>query len=603
MLLTVNFLAIGLLAAISAGDDSEAADGQRRSVPPPVILPIEAEVREGERATIRITCTPRSDNSARIILRSQPEQGSIVGMRQEGRASAVVIYQHDSSKLGTEDSFTVAAQSPNSPVSGAVKVSITIRQKPPRLITPEVIDFGQSYALAEIKRSLRLKNAGGGVAAGTFEVPEPWQAPDGNSFSLTGGQSAELTLVLQPDSFRDYSGSIRFSLPGIKPTRLVASVAKPFEVTPGELTFPFREPAVSQDLTITNHTASLLKLVLVAPPWLSLPDAVEIAPGQEQKLEAKLVRQSTAALSGMVLLANGDHEQAVSVFAVPEPASIQATPPELDFGKLTAGSSGRLVLKLQNTGATDALLKLQSPEIIILGDGVTAIPLAAGSSAELIVRLQPPGIENINEELSISWDGGSLQVPVSATTVSEQISVEPAVTPAQQSPGIAVTGPESVEAPQKSSPLTTQIYAPDAFADLRDDSLPTPQSISVHDVGHDWAVLSWQQQSDTQSYLIEIRWLQRGEGKYPVIKWFEFTDAKINSEQGKYFARLQNLVPGVHFRFRISTRQPDGSLSQPQSAPLFRTLPASQASFPWMPILVIGTLILVGIVGWRRFKR
>ncbi len=604
MLLPLKFLTATLLAAITtSGEQQPPVNDKRRVVPPPVLLPIESEVLEGQQVAITVSCTPRVDRSAKILLRSQPEHGSIVGLEQVDRTTALVIYQHDGQSSAAYDTFTVAAQSPNSPVSAAARVTVAIRQRPPRFVAPEVLDFGEIHSQELIKRTLVLQNTGGGVVAGTMEVPQPWQALDGNEFRINAGHPHRITLVMKPDSFRDYSDVIRYTVPGAKPTRLQARVVAPFSVTPGNLVFPYAEETNSQSLTITNNTRGSLNLGLISPGWVELPESLQIPAAQEIEVAVGMRDDRESGRTGIVLLATGGYEQAVDLISQAAPARVIVQPARLDFGEVEPADSAFIRLSLSNQGGSNAQVAFSVPDELTIDGGVTSVAITAASEQEIVVRLQEVKGNELNDTLELTWEGGELSVPVTARRKQQATSI--ITQPVEPRPPMETARSTPAPAPSPFQPesIGPRIYAPDQFAERRDDELPPPGPVAVNFAGQRSAEISWPRQTEGMKYFTEIRGVLNGEDGLPALHWVEFTDAQYRVDEGRYVATLNNLVPGRKYRFRISTSTMAGALSLPREVPIFQTQAAAKATFPVKWLLAVLAVTLVGIVGWRRFRQ
>ncbi len=595
---------LGLLAAITtAAPEKEGRKDEQLSAPPPVIRPVTAEVVRGGAVEIIVRAMPRGGGSARILLRSSPRHGRLQVVPVDGTA-AQIIYVHDGGDA-REDEFLVAAQSPTSPVSASVKVAIKILEPEPVFEAPSRIGWPTQFSLEESVRELTLRNTGGGVIEGEATADAPWEVLDGGRYNITAGGSQTLRVCFKPDSFRQFTGVVRYSggEPG-RVTRLDASVIQPLSIEPLRLDFERDGAKAQRALLLSNASPQPLEVVLVAPAWVIAPEEVVIPAEGKMEVPLRVGEAGKEAEDDLLVVSTGGYEQSVRLVLPAQGPVVQAGWAGEGIPPARVGTSSEACLILSNTGAQPARIELSAHPPLSIADGTTRVLVEPGSEAVVRIAFQPEEHGRFESQISLNWEGGQISLPVS-------LLAEPDVEPAEAdlmpvpSPATSLADGQQERSPQSQHGALARPYtAPDAFASRRDDTLPRPtKALHVVESRQHEAIVEWKPEVAAPAGLFfEIRALRIGQHGLPEFYWIEYTDAQeIKAPAGLRRARLRNLYAGSLYAFRLSAMSAEGKLSQPVDVPYFAT--ATKKSLHVSPLMLLGftAVVFSVIAAWRRW--
>jgi hypothetical protein len=177
-----------------------------------------------------------------------------------------------------EDSFSYQVQSAEG-VSAPAEVHITLTDKPPHVLTPNDIEFGELLPGHSAQRSLDVQNIGGGMAEGRLQVPEGWTLEGDPAYHVGAGEKQTFTLTFKAEAVGRYTGDIEYTGNPDRATDLNVEVVAPIAVTSG--TVELREAGEMRIGTIhvENRTDGARTLKVTPGPGLDT-DATVTAPGK-----------------------------------------------------------------------------------------------------------------------------------------------------------------------------------------------------------------------------------------------------------------------------------------------------------------------------------
>ena len=275
--------ALALLAGPAAHGDIQkspkaANQGERgthrQEAPPPSAVEGKASVSLDGSVEIVLQSHGGESQEVGFLIRQPPAHGTLTGPpRQLTRNTAAVTYVHRAGDGLQDDVFTFAVQVLGGKVSAAQAVVIGVADTGPDLAaTPAELDFGAVDTGDTSRAEITLENRGGGLAAGEFVPPAPWEVDGPSGYRLARGKSQTFPLVFRP--VRNGSFSETIHLPGAVGARSVhligiglGTLAAPVTVA-GPVPPPLATPLTSASVP----PADLPRVESVpAPPALSVP--------------------------------------------------------------------------------------------------------------------------------------------------------------------------------------------------------------------------------------------------------------------------------------------------------------------------------------------
>lgn len=603
-------IAGGLLAAITtATPQPQIRNEESLSSPPPSIQPVSAQVQRGKTVEIIVRAVPRNDSSARILIRAHPQHGRVESTPLDA-TSARFRYTHDGGDA-TQDEFLVAAQSRNSPVSASVKVSIRIVEPEPVFDAPAKIEWPDQFDLEESVKNIPLSNLGGGVIEGKATADPPWEVVGDGLYRIPAGGSQSLRVVFRPDSFRQFTGMIRYSgQEGQHATQLAARTIYPLKVQPLRLDFSRRGVSAQQTLTLSNASSEVLGVVLVKPEWLVAPESVMIPAGESVEVVLSVGDVVRSARDSLLVVSTGGFEQSVRLVLPAEEPIIRARWSEEGLSDVSAGRSSQAFLIVSNSGGTPAKIEIIASPPFTVADGKTRIVVEPDAEVIVPMVFHPGHPGQVECQVSLVWEGGRLALPVSVKVMPNAANDQIALDPEKSESGaVPMQSEEFVSLPSELPPNSLQhpYTAPDAFTERRDPSLPPPtESIQVVERRRHEAVLEWRPHANAPpGYFLEIRALRMGANGLPEFYWIEYTDAQDlpPANAGSRRALLRNLYAGTRYAFRLSAKNEEGALSLPVDIPIFYT--TSATPFRLNPLAVLAALAatLTAVATWQRWRK
>jgi len=578
-----------ILLAVFFALDNSPADYRANAPPPPMPKDVVVRVIRGETVEISLQALGRSANSARFLQRTQPAAGQLSAIRPDGPGRAIVTYQHDPASSLAEDGFLYAVQGPDSPVSAPGRVRIMIVEKPPRFVAPREIPFPETVCGRQEKRTVILKNTGGGVIYGTASVAPPWHLLSGERYHLAEGGEHRMELIFSPERPGAHADRLFFSHDPSFQTHLTGSGIPPFRIesdTEASLHHTSSgESPQTHDLVIVNHLEEEIDLEVTLPSFLETVETpVRLPPLGQTGLQLRSAAEALEGGEGLVELESGPFRVPfrVRVFRAPAVISIQ---PEngIDFGSLENHQTASATLEISNTGGSPVEIQIHSPPSISLGE-LNRFTLDGGDQKTLTLRFEPNRAGLWEDFLQLAWSQERLSIPLRANVAGEKLGEARFARP----PALPPTPPG--ETLLEGSSLSDYRTIPVSF----DRLLVLAQTARS-------ARVAWEGPAETQ-YRVDYRKLDAGEDGRVRQLWLPMPNVFLTrGDDNFWIADLQGLPPGSRWVIRIMELDLSGNVVAVSNA---FTITTTTPQKTWRPSWLLLVLpVLLALVVWIRRQR
>lgn len=565
--------------ALAAGVCSvRAAEKETLPTPPPMARPQTVSVYSGEPAQIKLSVGGRIVEPLRILIRTPPERGQLGELRRTGRNTAVVEYYAPDSP--GDDSFTFAAQSPDSPVSAPARIRIVINDAPVRLEFERELDFGDVFLGESVVRDFLVRNAGGGTASGRVQTAPPWSVVGPADYRIPKGWDVGIGLEFRPTDEREFAGQVALG-PGREMTVTVRGKgALPLAWEPAAIVVePEAREKGAVEFRVRNLTGDMRLVGFVWPDGVSGPDEVEIAAGEERRIVLNINPSDPQSLDGRALIRSGGFERSVPVRLFPGPGRLVAEPDVFEMGEIPFGRNVSLSLTLRNAGIGDAAIKLDMPAHVAVVPDPAGVILRPGEERKYEVTFQGLASGVIRDELVFGYPPERrLVIPFRGNVIPAASHALPEAPP-RESPTWLI--------PPADDPGRPGLQPPDAvFADQR-----TPNSV----------VLSWETAPEAKTYRVEFRRvgpLERGRIR---AEWVEFPNVVVDVKPDTVHARFTGLASGYSWTIRVVAMDDYGEEGVPSMPFQMSTLPPVRVEWPgWISVVAVVGLAGILFAFWRR---
>ncbi len=570
LLITRRTITILSLACASLVAQSAFAQDRAPVAVPPFAKPSSVVVYTNEPAVVTLSVGGRVVEPLRFFIRKPPRFGVVGEVRRTGPRSAEVTYTPGAT--ASDDSFTFAAQSSDSPVSAAARVGIRIAERPPVIECPDVLDFGTVYIGDSEERDLMLRNTGGGLAAVKLAVNPPWTSKNPEGFSIASGKDVVRRIIFSPADERDFFDRIRIDATASVELRGkgVFPVSWPKE---GIIFSPQLRERGKASIPITNTTAAERDVVFSWPEGWRGPGSVTIGPGQTAAVEAEFFGRVPKILEGMVGIQSGRFKSALPFMLLPIPPRLVAAPePPLVLSDDGQVLRGRVVIK--NTGETDALLTLSAPEGVLVTPDPSLSVLSGGSSQEFEISL-PRNQGSIPGAIVLRPRGGD---PLEL--------------------GLATSPRTAMPASHPSNPATMpvkhllEIPGTSSSTELPPGNVPPVLTASlISSLPHELTI-AWPPPSpDASGYKIQRRQLSAAKDAQINVEWVDWKELKIQVGPELVAAHIHRLPANSFWTIRIIALDAAGQPGPPSPAFRISTPPAPPTSIPpWVWLVLIAAV-------------
>ena len=182
---------------------------EQRREQPPIAISRNASIEQGASAQFTLQSRGQIGKWIDFFIRTQPEHGTLEGLRQLTRDTATITYVHRAADGPGTDTFTYVVHAQGAAYSAPATVKIEVRDAPPAIVaTPAELDFGAVKVGDNSGADIVLQNAGGGEAVGHLNVPPPWIVAGSSEYRLTRGQTQSFHILFYPRFGRSYSETL-----------------------------------------------------------------------------------------------------------------------------------------------------------------------------------------------------------------------------------------------------------------------------------------------------------------------------------------------------------------------------------------------------------
>jgi hypothetical protein len=554
-----------LILAVLACHRASAKDREAGATPPPLAKPGSALVYLGEPAEVSLNVGGRIVEPLSFLIRKPPRHGVLSNLRRTGRTSAVVTYVPDPAAVPGDDSFTFAAQSPDSPVSAPASVWLSLLEKPPVLEFPAAVDFGTVFLGDTAERDLELRNSGGGQAIGKIQINPPWSGKV-LEYRIPSGSEKRIRLVFRPTDERDFSDRIRLGDDPMASVELRGTGAAPLTWPKAGLVFsPEQRTKGFAEVALANQSPQERTLAFEWPGFVKAPREVSLPPGATVAVRAEIIGPIKTTFQGSVPILSGNFSGQIPLTVYPKPAKLVVIPgSSLELGEAKKGKELRGKFLVRNTGESDASLRISVPDGMLVVPDPGSVILGAGE-------------ERWFEVLLVSFKPGPLSGKILVRTSSGepvQIDVKASVREGSSLPVEKFLNiPEPVRAPE----LPTGEVAPPPSASL---IVSTPHEIEIG-----WDLTS----PETSGYKIQLRKISSPQDDQVLIEWLDWPAAKVSIAGGKATARWERLPENACWTIRIIGLDALGKPGPPSPAFQISTQPRKPLVVPvWIWVLLLG---------------
>lgn len=502
-----------------------------------------------------------------FLIRKPPRSGTLSDLRRTGRNSASVLYTPNRNATPSDDAFTFAAKSADSPVSAPATIWVRLTERPPVLDFPTTLDFGTIFLGDSTELDLPLANSGGGTAYGQLNPPPPWRMVGKPDYALRANAKTSLRIAFEPKDERSYLAKLSVGPEPKSVVELSGRAIAPLSWPPtGLVISPEARAQGAAELTVTNQTDQPRELNFTWPEFLRGPSSLTIPARESATLSVSADAAPAFASQGFVPIESGKFQSSIPfrLFPAPprlalEPADELSLPPPTD----NLPSSAKLILK--NIGGSDTAVSVTAPPQLSISPDPSSRILAAGSELVFEAKVENPSAKPFTGTIQFSSPSTP---PVSVSVTGGQSAEASAVALSMASPS------------PKPSPQPEQIVS---------RITPTLVSASPHAV-----TIAWDGKGTT-GFRVERRQLAAGPNGRVEITWLPWNEVKIATSPNQVIARFENLPSNTFWTIRIIPLDPNGKPSPPSEAFRISTPPIPNLDIPaWIWLLAalgLGSLI------------
>lgn len=533
---------------------------------PPMPVDVEAAVYLGESIEIPLKVRGRVVEPLKILIRIEPRHGTLgkIQLLPRGRGG-IVRYTASGNAKGTRDSFSFAAQSLDSPVSGPGQVVISLKQRPARLEYERDIDFGEVALGEDALRTVRVRNSGAADAILEPRGTGPWNVEREGQLTLKGGQETEIRLRFRPDSTGDFRERIRMAADQTEFLVVHGSSFTPLTWDSRGLVFSSANRSTGRAAAVLkNRSASKRTVHFAWPDFLKAPAEVTIEAGGEAVFEAELHANPEFAHAGTVELRSAGFTGTLPLAIEPAPAKVVLEPAQiLELPEMAAGETAQGKLILKNTGGLEARVRLVAEGGLDLDPEAAGLVLEPGAQRQIGVRKPLEKSGRFTHRIRLECDSqnhGELKVVSSA---------------------------------RAARPIEQLLAIPPAVDMEKTSNLPPIADFTGARMEEDSVELEWRRPApEAVAYLIEERVLGRGDR---IQSWVpaEGVQCELTMEGGK--ALFHRLRPGFPMAVRIRALDAEGRPGAPsQTIVLELPAPRGGSGWIWFLVAIAGLAIYAG---------
>ncbi len=388
---------------------------------PPIAVSTNVSVWRGE--SIRIPLRGfQGNNPVAYEIKDQPRHGRLSAITQPDpdrvalSTGGYIVYTHDDSDESFDDKFTfrVRAVRGGGGVSAPASVGITIKDRPPVLVAPSVLDF-QAAAGESMTLPLGLTNAGGGFLQIATRANPPFEILGEQVIELPRGASTNVMIRYAPATAGQES---RQTLqPGINDStgaRIVLhgrSVA-PFEVENSGGEFTLTGHARISSLSLRSRATGRQEVIVTSDPagLVEVRSPVPLDPGASETIDLLIPAERKGERKEVtVTFATDFYRDEVNLIAPPVPSQLEVTTTQLDY----TGNNDTAVLSVTNSGGVTGRFRLNPvPGLAFTNDvriDAREMEVEPDTQTNIDIRLELRPGEEPPAELLVELGAGRLE--------------------------------------------------------------------------------------------------------------------------------------------------------------------------------------------------
>lgn len=631
-------LCIFLISPLSAQESSAGRHTSERSsrkqdkaelknAAPPAVVSMEVEVERGGSVLIPLQAIPRSpDHSSQILIRSNPQFGTLSEPRKISADTTEVVYSHDFDQNQLTDTFTFAGKSPSSAVSAAVTVQIKILQQPAFLTAPEEVLFPVTPLGSESSRTITFTNSGGVDTPLLLTIPSPWKLASTDPLTVPAYDETTVTLTFHPSTEGPIQDSAYLQSPNHLAIELSGIGSSTFSLVQDEKN-PFQA-------LLINETDSPLELeVFTAPAQHTdanpIHSPITLPPNGSQTFQFSRSPDSPTAHS-LTLTVKSPLQEKSLTFSFPDtPPSLSLSSDKMVFPDTPLHETSSQTLTILNTGGQSVhlqtLLPADSPITIDTRD--QSFILHSNQSRTISFSFSPVTPEPLETTLVLKATSlkDTSHPPFSQSLeVTASAKVLPAKTENREkntshTPSTALVNPFEPSSTNPSSPASSSSQtspspifssAPEVsldhfssrprqnrmFRSVERISPITPGTTSIQFK----IILS---SAPTDAISIQRRIAELSSNEFPKFTYTPFGQSSSWTavSDTEFLLTLSKLQPNTSYDLLLLTNDPDSDTQSATEIPPF-TIPKKSFAPPLIPTLFILILIPIAIAWFRRWK-
>ena len=408
-------------------------------VDPTVVYDTTVKVLRGGTCEVRLRAISPQGYNVKFEIVSEPRAGSLSAQQRISKSSVSYFYTHNGKKNSSSDSFRIKAQSGPKKAWGYANVTITIEEPPPRFEADvSALDFGSVFLGKNSTKTVRIKNAGGGLLRGQLKVSAPWSLAGQADISLSEGERKKILITFAPLSTDTQRGSLVFDS-GTKPFPeiILEGVGESRFEAPDKAAFEERVGASELRIPVKNLTDAPLTINVHCPLPLESPASLDLAPESTGELILTLPPRPFAEQNTVIMLSDGTVARDIRIQLPPPPSRLDwGTLGKRQFDEASLGRVEKLTAKLHNTGSAkaNAVLRLEGEGIALAPDQPATFTIAPGQTLTVNATWKFPDTPGQFEvslvaetdglpHVKTSWEA-AVQLPPAAPTPPPKPPVE-----------------------------------------------------------------------------------------------------------------------------------------------------------------------------------
>ena len=570
-----------------------------------VLVPVGGEVQVQLGVTeVRSGQPVASGSDLEFVIVSSGRFGEVIEVRQLPRAgakdAAILRYRHNGDRSSTRDViqyFVVDQQTKKKVTSGTVLIQVALGQL--EVEGNKSVDFGNVPLGTTKETSVVIRNTGTAVAAGRAVVEEPFLVGQPAEYEVPPRATFRLKVGYRPLQLGPAKAILRFTDNPELQIRLTGNGISSLALLGTDLLWLAVEGSESELLQrsfeLRTQSEAGVQVEITGGGFLEVnPSRFFLRSGVPQKVIITGKMPAAGSYSGVFVVKAGVEEMRlpwrVEVWrrAILRPSVTKLT--------LPTTVNSRIIKEVEfcNEGEVPWIGNFYSD----LPFEVVAAPriIMPGQSATVHIALEGETLGRMTGKLTWSNAKGDTVMLLGNVYSPTTLVAEKPSSLESQTDGRSVFHGTVVQVPQGGGYLlegdTVHTIPPERFF-----SKITWRQLSPTEV-----LLEWDADGLNNIPPLEVRMLQLVQGdNYRVVpKWIPLDNVFVaQGESGNFFARINNLTPGVGYGFSIWTKNGLGETGQPMSAKIsVRTVGGRQQTDSGLTIWVVYFVVGLATIAW-----